>query len=148
MKRLSTDQARRPEKSLRSPRGDLRTPPERERRPSRMHTRAYRNHPLRSLLSTVSRLPERACGSTARVVCKRVIQAIKDEKLNTNKTPPELNFQISHSKSRPRFFTTMHPSQCRNDNSNKFGGQHIHSPTHMHYEHGKVCRGRLSCAPL
>jgi hypothetical protein len=128
MEQLSTDQTHRPEKSLRSPRGDLRTPPERERRPPRMHTRAYRNHPLRSLLSTASRLPERTCGSTARVVCKCVIQAIKDEKLNTNKTPPELNFQISHFSSPPHFFPNMHPSQCRNNNS-KFGGQHIHSST-------------------
>jgi hypothetical protein len=132
-----------------APRGDLRTPSERAGENNVFHRGrifcARRNHLLRSLLSTAPDFPSGL--AVRRVGCECVIQAIKDQKLNTNQPPPELNFQILHFKSGPRFFFTILSDQSENKHT-KLGGQQIHSSTHMHYEHGKLCLGRLSCTPL
>jgi hypothetical protein len=132
-----------------APRGDLRTPPERAAENNVVHRGC--NCVRVAIIPCVLcyRQPSGFPSGLAvrRVVCKCVIQAIKDKKLNTSKTPPELNFQNSHLKSQPRFCPIALPSQSENDFST-LGGQPIHSPTHIHYEYGKVCLRRLSCAPF
>ena len=132
------------------PRGDLRTPPERAGKNNVVHRGCI-------LCVRVAIIPCVLCYrqpsgfpsglAVRRVVCKCVIQAIKDKKLNTSNTAPEPNFQISHFRSRLRFCPIAQQLQDENEHS-KFSGQQIHSSTHMHYEYGKLCLGRLSCAPL
>lgn len=85
-----------------SPRGDLRTPPERAGRTTSIEGA--------SLCARVAIIPCVLCYrqppgfpdglAVRRVVCRCVIQAIKDKKLNTSNSSPEPNFQISHIRSR------------------------------------------------
>ena len=89
-----------------------------------MHLCARRNHPC---VLCYRQHPGYPSGlAVRRVVCICVIQAIKDKKLNTSNTPPELNFQNSHPESQPRSNPSTLSSQIENDHS-KFGGQQIHS---------------------
>lgn len=78
-----------------APRGDLRTPPERAAENNVVHRGC--NCVRVAIIPCVLcyRQPSGFPSGLAvrRVVCKCVIQAIKDKKLNTSKTPPELNSQ-------------------------------------------------------